>query len=88
MSLSGRELLQHILDEAEFLDDRSGGLTSEEFLQDHSGVLRRGLRPGVGRGAPPEPRQYGGSSPGSIGKWRTLVVSRSASSTRVVAAIR
>jgi uncharacterized protein with HEPN domain len=39
MSLSGRELLQHILDEAEFLDDRSRGLTSEELLQDHT--LRR-----------------------------------------------
>jgi uncharacterized protein with HEPN domain len=39
MSLSGREFLQHILDEAEYLHDRSRGLTSEEFLQDHT--LRR-----------------------------------------------
>ena len=39
MSLSGHELLQHILDEAEYLSDRSRGLTSEEFLQDHT--LRR-----------------------------------------------
>jgi len=39
MSLSGREFLQHILDEAEYLYDRSRGLTSEEFLQDHT--LRR-----------------------------------------------
>ena len=39
MSLSGRELLQHILDEAEYLYDRSRGLTSEELLQDHT--LRR-----------------------------------------------
>jgi uncharacterized protein with HEPN domain len=39
MSLSGREFLQHILDEAEYLSDRSRGLTSEEFLQDHT--LRR-----------------------------------------------
>lgn len=39
MSLSGREFLQHILDEAEYLSDRSRGLTSEEFLRDHT--LRR-----------------------------------------------
>jgi hypothetical protein len=36
MSLSGRELLQHSLDEAEYLSDRSRGLTSEEFLQDRT----------------------------------------------------
>lgn len=39
MSLSGREFLQHILDEAEYLCDSSRGLTSEEFLRDHT--LRR-----------------------------------------------
>lgn len=33
MSLSGREFLHHILDEAEYLCDRSRGLPSEEFLR-------------------------------------------------------
>ncbi len=40
MSLSGREFLQHILDEAEYLYDRSRGLTSEEFLRDHATRFR------------------------------------------------
>ena len=39
MSLSGREFLQHILDEAEYRQARSRGRTLEEFLQDHT--LRR-----------------------------------------------
>ena len=33
-------------------------------------------------------RQYGDLRPGNIGKWRTLVVSRSASKSSAVAAIR
>lgn len=33
-------------------------------------------------------RQYGGRRPGSIGKWRTFVVSRSASRSSAVAAMR
>lgn len=36
MSLSGREFLQHILDEAEYLADHSRGLTLPEFLGDHT----------------------------------------------------
>jgi uncharacterized protein with HEPN domain len=39
MSLSGREFLQHILDEVEYLVDRSRGLTAEDFLRDET--LRR-----------------------------------------------
>lgn len=39
MSLSGREFLQHILDEAKYLGDRSQGLSSDEFLRD--ATLRR-----------------------------------------------
>ena len=35
MSLSGREFLQHILDEAEYLTDQSRDLTLPEFLADH-----------------------------------------------------
>jgi uncharacterized protein with HEPN domain len=39
MSPSGPELLRHILDEAEYLLDRSQGLSREEFLRDET--LRR-----------------------------------------------
>jgi uncharacterized protein with HEPN domain len=36
MSLSGREFLQHILDEADYLAERSHDLTLPEFLGDHT----------------------------------------------------
>jgi uncharacterized protein with HEPN domain len=39
MSPSGPALLRHILDEAEYLLDRSQGLSREEFLRDET--LRR-----------------------------------------------
>jgi len=64
MSLSGREFPQHILDEAEYLYDRSRGLTSEEFLRDHT--LRRAFVRSVwGSGARPDapvPQAQPGSS--------------------------
>jgi uncharacterized protein with HEPN domain len=39
MSLSGHEFLRHMLDEADYLSERSRGLTFEAFQQDHT--LRR-----------------------------------------------
>lgn len=36
MSLSGREYLQHILDEADYLVDRCRGLDRESFLGDQT----------------------------------------------------
>lgn len=46
MSLSGREYLHHILDEADYLSERSQGLISEAFQNDETFITRRRFKPG------------------------------------------